>query len=90
MAKHRKGHKTQTTVGQGARLPCSAVITDYKMGETGNRAEFEDETILQFTPVPSKKRQTGKLERAALFVPNLSTALITNKNFNMCRCVDVN
>lgn len=90
MAKHRKVQEPKTTVGQGTCIPRSAVIIDYKMGETGNRAEFKDETILQFTPVPTKKRQTGKLERAALFVPKLGTALIIGKNFNMCHWVDVN
>lgn len=91
MAKHIKVQKPKTIVEQGTCIPCTAVLIHHKMGEMGNRAEFKDETMLQFTLfVPTKKRQAGKLERATLFVPNLGTALPIGKNFNMCCWVDVN
>lgn len=89
MAKHIKVQKPKTTVGQGTRIPCSEVVIDYKRCETTNRAEFKDKALLQFTPVPTKKRHTGKLERDALFVPNMGTTFIIGKNFNMCYWVDV-
>lgn len=83
MSNHIKVQKPKTTVGQDTPICYSAVVIHYKMGETRNRGDFKDETRLQFTPVPTKKRQTGKLERITLFVPNLGTALLIGKNFNM-------
>lgn len=60
MSKCIKGQKSKSTVGQGTHIPCSAMVLDYKMRETGNRAKFRDETMLQFTQVLIKKRQMGK------------------------------
>lgn len=72
-------------------LLCSGHTPQNVMGEMGNRAEFKDETMLQFTLfVPTRKRQAGKLERVTFFVPNLGTAFIIGKNFNMYCWVDVN
>lgn len=56
------------------------MVLDYKMCETGNRAELRDEAMLQFTQLWTD-RWGSVLWRASFLVHNLGTTLIIGKVF---------
>lgn len=54
---HKGAENQKRCRTRGTRIPCSAAqVLVYEMCETGNRAEFKDETMLQPAQVLIKKR----------------------------------